>query len=338
MPDAHTFNEYQIPVLKQKIEQSHREIDELRDLAKRYKGTDNYEKIVEDLSGRINELNDLKIRLAVIEKKTEVEQEGKTKAPEPIESEPYDREDYTMPVLNKLIGEADREISILEELFRKYKGVDERKEGLVMDKLRRQITSLNELKFKRSELKRDLDLYGEGKPELIEEPPPGGFKCSTPGHEDRPATTKLLHRGLLGNVAPFNFCEECEKLLKITPIDDYKRFVEEYKTSQTENPIVKKAGVEIASNGVGVTTGPRIYARKFYAAQGNEEWGRARNAEVNELLAKMFETGTWQKNFRLRSGETAEIRQSGPFFLVGVERRGSHDIIVIQDSFKQGPR
>lgn len=94
--------------------------------------------------------------------------------------------------------------------------------------------------------------------------------------------------------------------------------------------IVKNAGIELASNGMGVSTSARIYARNLWVSQGNELWGKARNPQVNDMIAKMFEVGEIKRKFKLKSGEPAEVRQSGPFFIVGAERRGSYDIIVIQ--------
>jgi len=97
----------------------------------------------------------------------------------------------------------------------------------------------------------------------------------------------------------------------------------------------KIAGIEQAQSGIGVSTSARIYARRFYASQGNSVWAAARNDKVNDLLAQDFTNAEPRHRFKLKSGEIAEIRKSGTFIYVAVMRRGSYDIIVLQKAYKE---
>lgn len=59
-------------------------------------------------------------------------------------------------------------------------------------------------------------------PSIMVQEPPGGYKCMNmiegkPCGE--PATTKLLHGGLLGDMPPITLCKDCSKLLKLINID-----------------------------------------------------------------------------------------------------------------------
>ena len=99
--------------------------------------------------------------------------------------------------------------------------------------------------------------------------------------------------------------------------------------------LYKLAGIEKAQNGIGVSTSCRIYARKFYASQGNMIWATARNDKVNDLLAQDFVSANLLHRFKLRSSEIAEIRKSGTFIYVAVMRHGSYDIIVLQKAYKE---
>jgi hypothetical protein len=96
----------------------------------------------------------------------------------------------------------------------------------------------------------------------------------------------------------------------------------------------KIAGIELAGNGIGVSTSARIYARKYYAGQGNSVWSMARNDKINDLLAGMFSSGNIEHRFKLKSGEIAEISNSNTFYFIAVMRRGNYDIIKIQESYK----
>jgi len=97
----------------------------------------------------------------------------------------------------------------------------------------------------------------------------------------------------------------------------------------------KIAGIELAQNGIGISTSARIYSRQFYSSQGNTIWAAARNDKVNNLLASMFASGQPIHRFKLRSGEIGEIRKSGPFYFVAAMRRGSYDVIILQKAYKE---
>jgi hypothetical protein len=97
----------------------------------------------------------------------------------------------------------------------------------------------------------------------------------------------------------------------------------------------KIAGIEKAKNGIGVSTSARIYARRFYASQGNSVWATARNDKINDLLAQDFAASEPRHRFKLKSGETAEIRKSSTFVYVAVIRQGNYDIIVLQKAYKE---
>ena len=97
----------------------------------------------------------------------------------------------------------------------------------------------------------------------------------------------------------------------------------------------KIAGIEQSQGGIGVSTSARIYARKFYASQGNTVWSTARNDKVNDLLAQDFTNSEPMHRFKLKSGEIAEIRKSGTFVYIAAIRRGTYDILVLQEAYKQ---
>lgn len=99
--------------------------------------------------------------------------------------------------------------------------------------------------------------------------------------------------------------------------------------------IFKVSGIEVAKNGIGVSTSARLYARQFYNSQGNTVWAIARNDKINDLLAQDFSAAEPRHRFKLKSGEVAEIRKSGTFIYVAVMRRGSYDIIVLQKAYKE---
>ena len=97
----------------------------------------------------------------------------------------------------------------------------------------------------------------------------------------------------------------------------------------------KIAGIEQSQSGIGVSTSARIYARRFYASQGNNIWAVARNDKINDLLAQDFSASEPRHRFKLKSGEIAEIRKSSTFIYVAVMRHGSYDIIVLQKAYKE---
>lgn len=97
----------------------------------------------------------------------------------------------------------------------------------------------------------------------------------------------------------------------------------------------KTAGIEQSQSGIGISTSARIYARRFYASQGNNIWAGARNDKINDLLAQDFSASEPMHRFRLKSKEIAEIRKSGTFIYVAVMRRGAYDIIVLQKAYKE---
>jgi hypothetical protein len=60
-------------------------------------------------------------------------------------------------------------------------------------------------------------------PSLVQQEPPGGYKCmnQVAGEPcDKPASTKLIHGGLLGDTPPITLCKDCSKLLKIINIGE----------------------------------------------------------------------------------------------------------------------
>lgn len=97
--------------------------------------------------------------------------------------------------------------------------------------------------------------------------------------------------------------------------------------------IVKQAGIELAQNGMGVSTSVRKKIREMWSAKGNTVWEKAPNSKVNDVVAKLFESGEPQTLFRLKSGHIAEIRKTDNFYMVGAKRRGSYDILVIQERY-----
>ena len=97
----------------------------------------------------------------------------------------------------------------------------------------------------------------------------------------------------------------------------------------------KMAGIERAQNGIGVTTSARIFARRYYASQGNNVWATARNDMVNDLLAQDFTNAEPKHRFKLKSGEIAEVRKSGTFFYIAAIRHGAYDILVLQQAYKE---
>ncbi len=92
----------------------------------------------------------------------------------------------------------------------------------------------------------------------------------------------------------------------------------------------KVAGIELAKNGMGVSTTARLYVRK-----NNVGWEKAQNDRVNDLIAIMFDGGAPRHRYKLSNGDIAEVRESGGIFLIGAMRRGTYDIIVIQPTYKE---
>ena len=97
----------------------------------------------------------------------------------------------------------------------------------------------------------------------------------------------------------------------------------------------KTAGIEQAQNGVGITTTARMYARQFWASQGNEVWARARNFKVNDMLAMDFAAAELRHLFKLRDGSIAEVRKSKDFFYIAKRMGGSHVIIKLQPNYQE---
>jgi len=59
-------------------------------------------------------------------------------------------------------------------------------------------------------------------PSIMVQEPPGGYKCINQIGDKpcgEPATTKLLHGGLLGDTPPITLCKDCSKLMKLINID-----------------------------------------------------------------------------------------------------------------------
>lgn len=101
----------------------------------------------------------------------------------------------------------------------------------------------------------------------------------------------------------------------------------------------KTAGIEQSRHGVGVSTTARMYARKYYSSWGWSDLASMRNAELNDILAQDFMRAESKHQFKLRSGDMAEIRQSQNMYYVAVNRGGNnYDIIAIQSGYKaRGP-
>ncbi len=99
--------------------------------------------------------------------------------------------------------------------------------------------------------------------------------------------------------------------------------------------IYKIAAIEKAQNGIGVSTTARLYARKYYAGQGNNIWAVARNNRINDLLAGMFTNANPVHRFKLKIGRIAEIRKSDTFYFIAAIRGGTYDIISIQETYKE---
>lgn len=56
-------------------------------------------------------------------------------------------------------------------------------------------------------------------PKLVQQEPPGGWRCMNEGHEDRPAALKIKHNDILGeDVGDLYFCEDCAYRFKFIPI------------------------------------------------------------------------------------------------------------------------
>lgn len=97
---------------------------------------------------------------------------------------------------------------------------------------------------------------------------------------------------------------------------------------------VKIAEIELAQNGMGVTTTARMFARNLWASKGNEVWAKARNDKVNDLLAMDFAKGEPQHLFKLKTGEIAEIRSSTDFVYIAKRMGGSYVILALQANYK----
>lgn len=99
--------------------------------------------------------------------------------------------------------------------------------------------------------------------------------------------------------------------------------------------ITKISAIEKAKGGTGVSTGARIFARKYYSSWGWEDMARMRNVYLNDILEADFSKGAFHDKFKLRDGHMAEIRKTDKFYYVGkVREDGGHDIIIIQQTAK----
>lgn len=98
------------------------------------------------------------------------------------------------------------------------------------------------------------------------------------------------------------------------------------------------AGIEAPSGAtapIGVSTSVRKYWRQHFQAVPGM---LGTNDQINYLIATDYAGAAKVHRFRLRSGEPAEIRQSGNFYYVAVIRKNKrHDILVIQPSYKESP-
>lgn len=97
----------------------------------------------------------------------------------------------------------------------------------------------------------------------------------------------------------------------------------------------KTAEIELAQNGIGVTTTARMFIRQHWANQGNEIWARARNDKVNDWIAMDFARSEARHLFKLKSGEVAEIRRSNDFVYIAKRMGGSYVIIALQPNYKE---
>jgi len=97
----------------------------------------------------------------------------------------------------------------------------------------------------------------------------------------------------------------------------------------------KIAEIELAQNGLGVTTTARMFARAHWAGKGNEVWARARNDKVNDWVAMDFMSSEPKHLFKLKSGEIAEIRKSSDFVYVAKRMGGSYVIMTLQSAYKE---
>lgn len=80
-------------------------------------------------------------------------------------------------------------------------------------------------------------------PSLMEQEPPGGYKCMNKIGDDacgEPATTKFVHSGLLGDLPPITLCKDCSKLLKLISLVDKDPGLEQRKRHMKLNKELKK--------------------------------------------------------------------------------------------------
>lgn len=84
---------------------------------------------------------------------------------------------------------------------------------------------------------------------------------------------------------------------------------------------------------IGVSTSARIFFRKYF----NIPSMKATNDVINETLAHNYAGGELVHRFKLKSGEIADVKKNGSWYLIGVERMDSLDIIALQPSYKEAP-
>jgi hypothetical protein len=98
-----------------------------------------------------------------------------------------------------------------------------------------------------------------------------------------------------------------------------------------------RAGIETPSGGgsVGVSTAVRKYWREHFKGVAKM---LGPNDNVNYLIALDYASATPIHRFILSSGEVGEIRKSHSFYYIAAIRKTKrHDIIVIQQSYKEAP-
>ena len=92
------------------------------------------------------------------------------------------------------------------------------------------------------------------------------------------------------------------------------------------------AAIEASKSGVGITTTVRLYFRK------NISWSQGLNNQMlNDTVAFDFQKAKPIYRFKLKSGEIAELRQSGSnmYYVAKILSGGQYVIIAVQTAWKQ---
>ena len=102
------------------------------------------------------------------------------------------------------------------------------------------------------------------------------------------------------------------------------------KISALENTLITddKTGKQIS-----VSTSARIYWRRYFSQQ----FGKYRNADLNEVIASDVSKATIIHRFLLKSGNIGEIRKSSKFYYVVSITDSSADVLVVQGGMKAVP-